>query len=137
MNVFTSDLGATPLHEAVATDELASYVAVLRLAGEGLTAAPFLIPERDNPARTPLNVAEKWQRLEKLFAPEHWAGRLTEMMELWRHVSEEGRRQLDLERVLNETALLSRRRIEPAVFHGAARAALPGLPEIPTREVRR
>ncbi|MDE1170348.1 MAG: hypothetical protein PW734_03930 [Verrucomicrobium sp.] len=128
----TDTSGYTPLHTAAAQGYFDTYAAVLRLAGEGLTAAPFLVKERNANVWSPLRFAETNGHLKKLFVPELWAGRVGEMAGLWRHVSPEGREKVDIGPIFDEAVRLSPRRIEPGVFRAARRAAAP----FPAREER-
>ncbi|MDE1170379.1 MAG: ankyrin repeat domain-containing protein [Verrucomicrobium sp.] len=126
-HLLTPDLdGDTPLHAAAHAKGLASLHVAVRKAGQRLGVQDWLAENEEG--ISPMEAAAFAENLREVFWPEEWQGRLAEMAELWRHVPEKYREQVDFEKAAHEAALLSRPRLEAASFRGAARPSIP-LPE--------
>ncbi|MDE1171033.1 MAG: ankyrin repeat domain-containing protein [Verrucomicrobium sp.] len=108
--------GDTPLHQAAWHRRLDQVIAALKDSGETFSPTHFLV--KDDHGYTALHGAAREGQLDQIFQPSLWQGRLTEMLQLWSHVPEKDRSQIDFEQVSGEASLSSR----PALPRPAADA---------------
>ncbi|MDE1170380.1 MAG: ankyrin repeat domain-containing protein [Verrucomicrobium sp.] len=132
------DNGVTPLQAASREGRLNFLLAVVRRSGERFGAGDWLA--RNRSGWSSLDAAGTRGILFQVFDPRDWRGRMGEMLELWGHVPEGARSQVDFERVSHEVALAGRRapRVEPESFKAAARPEVGPPPgKAPETELRR
>ncbi|MDE1169706.1 MAG: ankyrin repeat domain-containing protein [Verrucomicrobium sp.] len=117
--------GRNYLFWAVAFKALGQVSRILRDSGQAVLPEQLLL--KDNLGQTTLDLAIQRQVLDQIFQPTLWQGRLPAMLQLWSHVPEKHRSQIDFGQICDETALLSlpgRPRFDPGAFRTAVRPAL-------------
>jgi hypothetical protein len=93
----SGQMGNSCLMGAAKLGHFARVVEISRQCGETLTLDDFLAKDRHG--NTMLNILTERGELAAVFAPDLWAGRLTDMKTLWTHVRVADRRQIDMQQV--------------------------------------